>query len=128
MLADRAVASFKRYPLLPFSERKALFKNLKGVERVVCQDTLSYKGIVAHGDNWSTGFQSPMRAELIESRCCAGAAIPDMRRGRLKKLPDMPSRFRIIDDIMGDTTKPIISDGDAGGLAEYFVYTVCSLE
>ena len=44
------------------------------------------------------------------------------------ELVDMSSRFRTIDDIMEVTTKPIIFDGDTGGLTEHFVYTVKSLE
>ena len=40
----------------------------------------------------------------------------------------MTSRFRTIDDICEVTTKPIIFDGDTGGLTEHFVYTVRSLE
>ena len=214
--ADNVVASFKRYPLLPYEERKRLFENLKGVKQVVCQDTLSYRGIIeqlhpdiiVHGDNWKQGFQKPLRDEAeallaayggkivefpytndpelkaIENRYRAEAALPDIRRARLKKmlamkglvtaieahsgitgliaektvvyqegqarqfdamwisslcdstakgkpdieLVDMTSRFRTIDDIMEVTTKPIIFDGDTGGLTEHFVYTVKSLE
>ncbi len=44
------------------------------------------------------------------------------------ELVDMTSRFRTIDDIMEVTTKPVIFDGDTGGLTEHFVYTVRSLE
>ena len=44
------------------------------------------------------------------------------------ELVDMTSRFRTIEDIMEVTTKPIIFDGDTGGLTEHFVYTVRSLE
>ena len=44
------------------------------------------------------------------------------------ELVDMTSRFRTIDDIMEVTTKPIIFDGDTGGLTEHFIYTVRSLE
>lgn len=44
------------------------------------------------------------------------------------ELVDMTSRFRTIDDIMEVTTKPIIFDGDTGGLIEHFVYTVRTLE
>ncbi len=44
------------------------------------------------------------------------------------ELVDMTSRFRTIDDIMEVTTKPIIFDGDTGGLTEHFAYTVRSLE
>ncbi len=44
------------------------------------------------------------------------------------ELVDMTSRFNTIDDIMEVTTKPIIFDGDTGGITEHFVYTVRSLE
>ncbi|MCR4787582.1 MAG: phosphoenolpyruvate mutase [Lachnospiraceae bacterium] len=44
------------------------------------------------------------------------------------ELVDMTSRFRTIDDVMEVTTKPIIFDGDTGGLTEHFVYTVRTLE
>lgn len=44
------------------------------------------------------------------------------------ELVDMTSRFRTIDDIMEVTTKPIIFDGDTGGMIEHFIYTIKSLE
>lgn len=44
------------------------------------------------------------------------------------ELVDMTSRFRTIEDITEVTTKPIVFDGDTGGLTEHFVYTVRSLE
>lgn len=44
------------------------------------------------------------------------------------ELVDMSSRLRTIDDIMEVTTKPIILDGDTGGLVEHFVYNVRTLE
>jgi len=44
------------------------------------------------------------------------------------ELVDMTSRFRTIDDVTEVTTKPIIFDGDTGGLTEHFVYTVRTLE
>lgn len=44
------------------------------------------------------------------------------------ELVDMTSRFRTIDDVMEVTTKPVIFDGDTGGMIEHFVYTVRSLE
>ena len=216
VLSDEAVASFKRYPLIPFEERKVLFENLAGVERVVEQKTLSYKenlealhpDYVVHGDDWRDGFQKPIRQEVcdvlaefggklveypyndnpkykeLDANHRSEASMPDIRRGRLRKLinmkglvtameahsgitgliventkvlqdgktyqfdamwvsslcdstakgkpdielVDMTSRFRTIDDIMEVTTKPIIFDGDTGGLTEHFVYTVRSLE
>ena len=216
VLSDEAVASYKRFPLLPFSERKVIFENITGVYRVTEQKTLSYRGnlekfrpdFVVHGDDWVKGFQRPVRDEVIsilasyggkliefpysndekylslESRARADLALPDVRRARLRKtiamkgtvnaieahsgitgliaektvvyqngqahqfdamwisslcdstskgkpdieLVDMTSRYRTIDDIMEVTTKPIIFDGDTGGLTEHFVYTVRTLE
>ncbi len=216
VLSDEAVASYKRFPLMPFEERKLLVKNISGVHQVVEQKALSYAEnirslrptYVVHGDDWREGFQSPIRDEVIdllkeyggqliefpyskadvydelEKLSRAQLSMPDMRRGRLKKLlsmkglvtameahsgitglivekskvlqngktyqfdamwvsslcdstakgkpdielVDMTSRFRTIDDIMEVTTKPIIFDGDTGGLTEHFVYTVKTLE
>lgn len=216
VLSDEAVASFKRFPLIPFGERKSLFENISGVYRVVEQRALSYADnlsalkpdYVVHGDDWKTGFQTPIRDEVIsilseyggklvefpyskeekydalDKQFRSQLSMPDIRRGRLKKLidmkgcvtaieahsgitgliaeqttvlqdgktyqfdamwisslcdstakgkpdielVDMTSRFRTIDDIMEVTTKPIIFDGDTGGLTEHFVYTVRTLE
>ena len=216
VLSDEAVTSYKRFPLVPASERRIMFENIAGVYKVVEQASLSYKenlekyrpDIVVHGDDWVTGFQRPIRDEVtsilasyggrlvefpyssdpkyraMEDRARAELSLPDVRRARLKKalemkglitameahsgitglivektvvhenggskqfdamwvsslcdstakgkpdieLVDMTSRFRTIDDIMEVTTKPIIFDGDTGGLTEHFVYTVRSLE
>ena len=216
VLSDEAVASYKRFPLVPAAERMQLFENITGVSRVVEQRTLSYRenieryhpDIVVHGDDWCTGFQQPVREEVLSLLAAYGGklvefpysrdekyqelqrreraelAMPDLRRGRLRRLldakglvtvmeahdgltgliventvvhenggarqfdamwlsslcdstakgkpdielVDMTSRFRTIDDIMEVTTKPIIFDGDTGGLTEHFVYTVRSLE
>ena len=62
-------------------------------------------------------------AMWISSLCDATAkGKPDI------ELVDMSSRLRTIDDIMEVTTKPIILDGDTGGLIEHFVYNVRTLE
>lgn len=216
VLSDEVVASYKRFPLLPFEERKSMFENITGVYKVVEQNTLSYKRnletyhptYVVHGDDWGTGVQKPIRDEVVsvlasyggrlveypyskdekyaalEKRARAELSTPDVRRARLKKelamkglitamethsgltgliveetiinedggarqfdamwisslcdstakgkpdieLVDMSSRFRTIDDVCEVTTKPIIFDGDTGGITEHFVYTVRTLE
>ncbi len=72
VMTDEAVASYKRYPLVPASERKKLFMNIKGVYDVVDQNTLSYRenlerikpDFVVHGDDWKAGFQKPIRDEV----------------------------------------------------------------
>lgn len=121
VLSDEAVASYKRLPLVPATERKKLFENVAGVYKVVDQNTLSYKAnlealkpsIVVHGDDWCTGFQKPIRDEVvsilasyggklvefpyssddkykdIEARTRSDLAMPDIRRGRLKRVLEM---------------------------------------
>lgn len=64
VLSDEAVASYKRCPLLPSAERKAMFESMAGVWRVVEQESLSYvenirkyrPDYVVHGDYWKEGF------------------------------------------------------------------------
>ncbi len=120
VLSDEAVASYKRMPLVPESERRVMFENIAGVYKVVDQKTLSYKDVlselhpdfVVHGDDWCTGFQKPIRDEVvsilgsyggklveypysndqkyknIDARTRADLAMPDIRRGRLKRMLD----------------------------------------
>ncbi len=179
-------------------------------EKVLYNDVIEqlHPDYVVHGDNWCSGVLAPIRDNVeqllsayggkiidipytynpavkkIDARVREKLAMPEFRRGRLKKvlamgdvvktievhsgltgliaektvveeggefhqfdamwisslcdstakgkpdieLVDMTSRFRTIDDVMEVTTKPIIFDGDTGGLTEHFVYTVRTLE
>jgi phosphoenolpyruvate phosphomutase len=75
---------------------------------------------VIEGDN---GKLDQFDAMWVSSLCDSTAkGKPDI------ELVDMTSRFRTIEDITEVTTKPIIFDGDTGGLTEHFVYTVRTLE
>ena len=79
---------------------------------------LAEKTVVEHD-----GELDQFDAMWISSLCDSTAkGKPDI------ELVDMTSRFRTIDDVMEVTTKPIIFDGDTGGLIEHFVYTVRTLE
>ena len=74
---------------------------------------------VVHENGGTRQFDAMWISSLCDS---TAKGKPDI------ELVDMTSRFRTIDDIMEVTTKPIIFDGDTGGLTEHFVYTVRSLE
>lgn len=79
---------------------------------------IAEKTIVEHN-----GELDQFDAQWISSLCDSTAkGKPDI------ELVDMTSRFRTIDDVTEVTTKPIIFDGDTGGLTEHFVYTVRTLE
>jgi phosphoenolpyruvate phosphomutase / 2-hydroxyethylphosphonate cytidylyltransferase len=75
LLTDRAIASYKRLPFMPFEQRKAIVENIKGVDRVVPQETLDYvpnlralkPDFVVHGDDWKTGIQKETRQRVIDA-------------------------------------------------------------
>jgi phosphoenolpyruvate mutase len=216
LLTDKAIASYKRLPSLPYEHRKTIVENVKGVARVVAQETLDYvpnlqqlkPDYVVHGDDWKTGPQKQTRDEVIEALQQWGGELiepkyteglsstalheaareigttPGARLGRLRRLMaaqpivraleahnglsglivehtsnqengrvtefdaiwlssltdstakgrpdteyvDRTSRAQTINEILDVTTKPIIYDGDTGGVVEHFTKSVCSLE
>ena len=71
----------------------------------------------------SEGEINQFDAMWVSSLCDSTAkGKPDI------ELVDMSSRIRTLDEILDVTTKPIILDGDTGGLIEHFVYNVRTLE
>ena len=225
VLTDAAIASYKRLPYMNYEQRAAVVAQLKGVTRVVPQETLDYipnlrkykPDFVVHGTDWREGVQAKTRqgvidtlaewgGELVEPEYTPGISstqlnkairevgtTPDIRRRRLRRLldakpivrvmeahsglsglivensfamvpkvatepdgakvrhefdamwlssltdstlkgkpdnesVDVTSRLRTVNDILEITTKPIIYDGDSGGLPEHFVFLVRSLE
>jgi len=216
LLTDRAIASYKRLPYLSFEQRKAVVENIKGVSRVIPQNTLDYStnlkaerpDYVVHGDDWKEGRQKATRQIVIDTLAEWGGTLvevsytqgvsstdynsslkeigttPDIRRKRLQRLlaskdvvriieahnglsgliaetisvdlngekkefdgmwassltdstslgkpdieaVDITTRLANINNLVEVTTKPIIFDGDTGGKAEHFVYTVRTLE
>lgn len=216
LLTDQAIASYKRLPSLSFEHRKQIIENIKGVVKVIPQQTLDYVAnlqkikpdFVVHGDDWRTGPQRETRerviealkqlgGELIEPKYTEGLSstalnkavkeigiTPGVRLGKLRRLiaskpivrtmeahnglsglivehcsveqdgktdefdaiwlssltdstakgrPDIEfvdrtSRAQTINEILDITTKPIIYDGDTGGIMEHFTKMVRSLE
>ena len=216
VLTDEAVATYKRFPVIEFEERKFIIENISGVSEVVPQNTLDYTDnlkkykpdYVFHGDDWKEGVQSKIRCDVIETLkewdgqlieipftedvsvdkindlIKKTDSIPDIRRSKLKKLislkpivrtieahnglsalvvenakvekdeqintfnaiwvssltdstakgkpdielVDMTSRINTINEIMEVSTKPIILDGDSGGLLEHFVFNIKTIE
>jgi phosphoenolpyruvate phosphomutase len=216
VLTDKAIASYKRVPLFSYEQRKRIVENIKGVDKVVPQETLDYvpnllklkPDFVVHGSDWREGVQRRTRARVIEAlnqwggkliepeytqdvsssqlikQLTEGGTTPEMRLKKLRKLlefkplvrimevhngltgrivettkivdevsakefdgmwessltdstskgkpdielVDLTSRIQTMDQIFEVTTKPMIVDGDTGGLTEHFVYTVKTLE
>lgn len=216
ILTDKAIGSYKRLPTLPYEIRSKTVSAIKGVYKVIPQETLDYTesllkikpDIVVHGDDWKTGIQSATRAKVIELISTWGGELiepsytkgitstdinssikdlgttPDIRRKRLRRLinakpivkvleahsglagliveksqvvsngkveefdcmwsssltdstskgkpdieqVDLTTRLHGINDVLECTTKPMIYDGDTGGIPEHFKYTVKTLE
>jgi len=70
-------------------------------------------------DNTSREFDGIWMSSLTDS---AVKAKPDI------EYVDMTSRMNTVSDILETTTKPIIFDGDTGGIPEHFVFMVRTLE
>ncbi|RHV68017.1 phosphoenolpyruvate mutase [Clostridiaceae bacterium OM02-2AC] len=216
VLSDEAMVKFDRFPTIPLEERIRQIEQIREVDKVIIQNTVSYKenlikykpNYVIHGDNWKYNIQQTIRNEVIDllngwngqlieipytsndevkhidKIMREKLSMPEFRRKRLKQLlhirpivkalevhsgitaliaektivenngeldqfdamwisslcdstakgkpdielVDMSSRIRTIDDVMDVSTKPIILDGDTGGLIEHFVYNVRTLE
>ena len=116
MLEKLAMPEFRR------SRLKKLLKMLDVVKTIEVHSGLT--GLIAEktviaDDEHIDQFDAMWISSLCDS---TEKGKPDI------ELVDMTSRFRTIADIMEVTTKPIIFDGDTGGIAAHFVYTVRSLE
>lgn len=73
LLTDKAIASYKRVPFMSFEQRHQVIAAIKGVARVVPQETLDYvpnlrkykPDYVVHGDDWREGVQQETRARVM---------------------------------------------------------------
>lgn len=223
LLTDKAIASYKRLPFMPYANRRVVMENIKGVSQVVPQETLDYRpnlikykpDYVIHGDDWKIGVQRQTRQQVIETLKEWGGELietvrdvpyeegvtptsstalnqalkdvgttPQIRLERLSRLlgarsfirgievhsglsaliaektsvekentkkefdflwissltdstnkgkpdielVDLTARLQTVHDVLEVSTKPIVYDGDTGGLIEHFVYTVRTLE
>ena len=103
VLSDEAVASYKRFPLMPFEERKTMFENIAGVYQVVAQQTLSYKenlekyrpDYVVHGDDWVSGFQKPIRDEVCSVLASYGGKLVEYPYSKDEKYAEIEKRARM---------------------------------
>lgn len=75
LLTDKAIASYKRLPLMTYEQRYAVIENIKGVSKVIPQETLDYRpnleklkpDFVVHGDDWKGGAQEETRQQVIDT-------------------------------------------------------------
>lgn len=111
-----AMPEFRRKRLRQLLQLRPIVKTIEVTNGLT--GLLAEKTVVEH-----EGKVDQFDAMWISSLCDSTAkGKPDI------ELVDMSSRMRTIDDVMDVTTKPIILDGDTGGLVEHFVYNVKTME
>lgn len=72
--SDKVIQDYWRTPIMSYEERESVVKNIKGVCKVVVQDTLDQcenllaikPDYVFHGDDWKNGDQKELREKVIE--------------------------------------------------------------
>uniref|UniRef100_UPI004047933B phosphoenolpyruvate mutase n=1 Tax=Shewanella baltica TaxID=62322 RepID=UPI004047933B len=86
LLTDQAIASYKRVPFMTFDQRKIVIENIKGVSRVIPQNTLDYvpnleqlkPDFVVHGDDWKDGVQAKTRQRVIDALAQWGGKLVEV--------------------------------------------------
>ncbi|MBI2145791.1 phosphoenolpyruvate mutase [Candidatus Woesearchaeota archaeon] len=74
LLTDRAIANYKRLPILTFEQRKKVIENIRTVSKVYAQEDDDYIPAIrelkpdyfVHGDDWKIGIQAKKRQRVIE--------------------------------------------------------------
>ena len=75
LLTDEAIASYKRVPYMNYDQRAEVISSIKGVSKVIPQNTLDYSknlielkpDFVLHGDDWKEGVQKNVRSKVVET-------------------------------------------------------------
>lgn len=86
LLTDKAIASYKRLPYMTWEQRKVVVENVKGVTKVIPQETLDYvpnllkikPNYVLHGDDWKTGVQAKTRQRIVDVMSEWGGEVIDI--------------------------------------------------
>ena len=91
LFTDEAIASYKNPPYMDYETRKTVIENIKGVSRVVPQQTKDYEpnlrkykpDYMVHGTDWREGPLADVRAKAIEILAEWGGSIvePEYTQG-----------------------------------------------
>ncbi len=86
LLTDTAIASYKRLPYMSYEQRRDVIDNIKGVAKVIPQETLDYRpnleqekpDYVVHGDDWKEGVQQKTRQNVIDTLAKWGGELREI--------------------------------------------------
>ena len=128
-LSDKALIRYNKFPTISQDERIRLYESLEGVSRVIVQDDYLYDAVieqlrpdyVIHGDNWQSGPESVIRANVLDLLSRFGGelievtytrseearkidqqlreklAMPEYRRRRLRQLLEISPTVKVIE-------------------------------
>ena len=73
LLSDEAIKTYKKPPVMSYSDRYKVIISLKNIDTVIKQTTLDYcknlrkikPDFVVHGDDWKKGIQTQTRIKVI---------------------------------------------------------------
>ena len=73
LFTDTVIAEYKSLPLINYNQRLEIIKNIKGIYKIVKQDTWDYEknllqikpNYLIHGDDWRVGVQKKTRQKVI---------------------------------------------------------------
>lgn len=102
VLTDEAISEYRRYPLVSYEDRRAMFENISGVYKVVEQRSISHRenlerlkpDIVVHGDDWKTGFQKPNRDETVSILASYGGRLIEYPYAKNDRYAELEARTR----------------------------------
>lgn len=101
-LSDRALIRYNRFPAIPQEERIRLYRSLEGVDTVVVQDDMLYEDVlslirpdyVIHGDNWQTGPEAAIRAQVLQKLTSIGGTLIEVPYTRSEGVKKIDSQLR----------------------------------
>ena len=120
ILTDETVATYKRFPVLEYEQRKFIIENINGVKDVVPQYSLDYTenlekykpDYVFHGDDWKEGIQSKIRQNVIKTLSKWGGElieIPFTEDVSIDKINDIVKSASSIPESRRSKLKKLIS-------------------
>ncbi len=91
LFTDEAIASYKRVPYMTYEQRAAVIGNMKGVVKVIPQETKDYEpnlrklkpDYMVHGTDWRTGPLAEVRQRAIDVMAEWGGKViePEYTKG-----------------------------------------------
>lgn len=123
LLTDRAIASYKRVPIMEYKDRYQIISSIKGVNNVIPQQTHDYVSnlkklkpdFIVHGDDWKIGVQKKIRERALKTiKKWGGKLIEPKYTDRISstKLGNLKKEIGTTPDIRRKSLKRLLDSKD----------------